>query len=143
MHAVFSGDLKTVQTLIKYGANIHHTNYIGRNVLHIACNQGDFAMIQYLIDVSPSLLDQEDDYGNTPFFIAVMAIRKQQIEIVKFLLEKGVDPNWKNRRNRTCLDCITEEYKPMIEFFHERRELLNEENQKKLNRLRLKSIFEM
>ena len=44
-----SRSLSRLKQLVAKGANIHHTNFDGESLLHVAASQGDMRMVQYLL----------------------------------------------------------------------------------------------
>jgi ankyrin repeat protein len=80
-------DLKLVNTLLKKGAHPNAKDEQGEPALYIARN---LDMLKVLINDPRANLNERDAGGNTLLF---RAIGQRKLEVVKFLLERGADPN--------------------------------------------------
>jgi ankyrin repeat protein len=89
--AVHSDDLKTVESLVRGGANVKAANRYGMTPLALACTNGNAAVIELLLkagaDPNATLPD-----GETALMTAA---RTGRVEAVKALLAHGADPNAK------------------------------------------------
>lgn len=68
------------------------------DLLMQAIDAGDVAKVKQFIDGDPSLIAARDEYQKTPLHHAASA---GNMEIVKFLLEKGADPTARDKWNVT------------------------------------------
>ena len=87
-------DVKTLQLLIDSGADVNDMRS-GRAALFTVTKEGN---LKFFIKNGANLALQ-DDKGNTPLHHAVS---KNRLEIVKVLLEAGVDTTIKNKRNKVA-----------------------------------------
>ena len=69
-------------------------------VLHTACTEGNIDIIEYLIDVMPSLIHATDTEKYTPLFHAVA---RGHLDIVHLFIKKGTDVMAKGKHGRTIL----------------------------------------
>ncbi|EKX34971.1 hypothetical protein GUITHDRAFT_42184, partial [Guillardia theta CCMP2712] len=69
-HAAHVGDVDTVRILLRQGANIDEKNYDGRTVLHIACAEGNYRMVEVLLNHGADK-NIKDRWGNTPLQEAI------------------------------------------------------------------------
>jgi ankyrin repeat protein len=72
------------------------------NGIHNAISSGDLKKVSELIEKDPTLLDLKDINGNTPLNIACGGFRKQ-LDIARYLINKGADINTKNNNGSTPL----------------------------------------
>ncbi|XP_006891941.1 PREDICTED: ankyrin repeat domain-containing protein 16 [Elephantulus edwardii] len=75
--------LEVVQCLVEHGANPLLKNKDGWNSFHIASREGDPAILEYLLTVSPTVWKTESKIKRTPLHTAAMHGR---VEAVKVLL---------------------------------------------------------
>ncbi|KAJ3435313.1 ankyrin repeat-containing protein [Anaeramoeba flamelloides] len=85
----------------------HLVDSKGRNCLHYICSRenADFKIIQYLIELSPSLLAQKDNYDRSPFFLFCLHNSLQRSTIICFL-NQGADPTEKDCKNRNLKSIL-------------------------------------
>jgi ankyrin repeat protein len=69
-----------------------YIHYDGKTQLHLACKDGNFALVNELLNLSVEINKQDSD-GVTALHIA------KHIEIVKMLIEAGANPNLHNHRS--------------------------------------------
>ncbi|KAI4339051.1 hypothetical protein MLD38_024035 [Melastoma candidum] len=129
--AAYDGDLHRLMHLIKSGANPNMSDYNGRSPLHIAASRGHDEMVAFLIEQGVCT-NNADNSGSTPLLEAVKqghnriasllcksgatlnmdnagellcsTIAKGDLELLKRLLENGMNPNAKNYDTRTGLN---------------------------------------
>ena len=80
--------------------NINDTNIHGETGLYIACKNGHYNIIKYLLDNYPSKIDinKKDTNNRTPLFISIV---EQKYDIVKLLLSM---PNITKSLNQKIID---------------------------------------
>ncbi|KAJ6243334.1 ankyrin repeat-containing protein [Anaeramoeba flamelloides] len=95
----------------------HLVDSKGRNCLHYICSRenADFKIIQYLIELSPSLLAQKDNYDRSPFFLFCLHNSLQRSTIICFL-NQGADPTEKDCKNRNVLNLIFQNESNLINY---------------------------
>ncbi|MEA2098688.1 MAG: ankyrin repeat domain-containing protein [Campylobacterota bacterium] len=82
---------------IKDGADVNEANENGETVLALALRyKCDIELIMYIINNGADIFDYDDEGVS----IFDMAVTYDNIEIVKYLIEKGVDVNQTYRRSR-------------------------------------------
>ncbi len=65
-----------------------------------AISQGDLASLRKLVDADPDLVSFCDSFGDT---LLLTAIDEEQVEIVRFLIAEGADPDVAVNDGYTCL----------------------------------------
>jgi len=84
--AAKAGDLDSIKTLIKQGANLNEpSDYDGKTSLHLACAEGHSEVVQLLLKNGASAYVR-DRRGRTPLF---EAIRNKRYMVVRYLLANG------------------------------------------------------
>lgn len=68
--------------------------------IHIAAAAGDLESIRQILDGNPDKVELRNYYGQSPLYVAV---DKYQVEAVRLLLERGADPDGKNKKGWTPL----------------------------------------
>ncbi|ONK57795.1 uncharacterized protein A4U43_C09F4170 [Asparagus officinalis] len=134
--AAFHGDLYHLKGLINVGADPNKTDYDGRTALHMATSRGYEDIVRFLIQRKANV-NSIDKFGNSPLLEAVKAghdrvaallvengailnledagsylckvTANSKIDILRRLLENGVDPNSKNYDQRTPLHVAAAE----------------------------------
>lgn len=83
--AVAAGDLKKIDMLKSYGANLSATNYDLRTALHVACAEGKEEVVRHLL-INGAAVHIRDRYDRSPLS---EAINHDHHEIIKLLLKCG------------------------------------------------------
>lgn len=90
-------DFLSVKKYIKDGADVNDANETGESVLAYALrNRCDMDLLMLLIDNGSDIFDFDDEGVS----IFDMSITYNNIEMVEYLIDKGVDVNFTNRRSR-------------------------------------------
>lgn len=84
-HAVVSGDIKKIDTLKSYGADLSAINYDNRTALHIACAEGKLDVVKHLL-INGAAVHIRDRYDRTPL---MEAISNDRHDIIKLLMKCG------------------------------------------------------
>jgi ankyrin repeat protein len=103
-----------LELLIDNGANIHLVDGENRSLLHIACDNGDLALVKYLIDKGVSLKIQ-DKNGWTPLHIACGPA--DDYELVHYLIQNGANPWACDVNQHTPLDLASQFQAKKVEFY--------------------------
>lgn len=84
--AVRSRDLNKLKALHEEGQLLQCSNRFGESILHMACRQGNFEMVQYLINEGNVSVRIKDDFGRTPMHDAFWS-PSPNFDLVDFLIE--------------------------------------------------------
>ena len=84
--AVRSRDLNKLKALHEEGQLLQCSNRFGESILHMACRQGNFEMVQYLINEGNVSIRIKDDFGRTPMHDAFWSAAPN-FDLVDFLIE--------------------------------------------------------
>ena len=91
-----NNDYMSVKKYLKDGADLEETNDIGESVLACALRaRCDMDLLMLLIDSGADIFDFDDEGVS----ILDMAITYDNIDMVKYLIENGMDVNQTNRRS--------------------------------------------
>ena len=98
--AVESGDLLTVDFLIRSGANIHAVDGINRNAILKACQHQDTDMVLYLEKSGCDLYHKDKD-GDSALHMACQNC--VDVKLIYYLLSRNLDVNARNTHGFTPL----------------------------------------
>jgi len=91
-----NNDYMSVKKYLKDGADLEETNDIGESVLACALRaRCDMDLLMLLIDNGADIFDFDEEGVS----ILDMAITYDNVEMVKYLIENGIDVNKTNRRS--------------------------------------------
>ena len=91
-----SNDYLNVKKYIRDGGDMDETNDVGESILACAIRaQCDFDLLMLLVDSGADAFDFDDEGVS----IFDMAITYNNIEMVEYLIEQGIDVNRTNRRS--------------------------------------------
>jgi hypothetical protein len=100
-YAAFLGATRTLDVLIKYGADVSKKDAIQQTPLHIAASSDKVAAAKTLLAASGIDVNASDHKGNTPLHLAA---KNGKVQMVKTLLEAtGIEVSKKNKKSRTPL----------------------------------------
>ncbi len=88
MVAAENGHIEVVELLLKHGADLSVTDARGNNILHIACNQGEFDVVKYLLSLNSVDINSRGREKSTP---VIVGAQKGHIEVVELLVKHGAD----------------------------------------------------
>jgi hypothetical protein len=138
--AVEKGLCKVVKFLLDKDKGLINqtTSSHGSNAFHHAAAFGQMEMMKLLIEYGIDV-NLKSDGGFDALMNACMG---DNLEAIKFLVELGFDPNVKNDYDDTCISHVAfRKHSQIVQYFLSNIHLLNEENVRKLNRVRLETIF--
>ena len=101
--------IKILNLLIKYGADVNTKNYEGTSLLDVSYRISESfdknkEMFKILVengfDLESRIKTGRSDYDYTPLMIAAL---RNDYDMVKYLLDKGANPNTANNENKTAL----------------------------------------
>lgn len=105
IEAIQDGNLDRVKSLVIQGGNPSITSVDGMNGIGIAARNGDYAMLDYLIQVDVPV-NNSDDIGNTPLH---WITEDGDYDIAGYLLDNGANVNVTNRNGMTPVMIATRE----------------------------------
>jgi len=135
---MWGGKVEKVKELLDSGMDVDVIlPQTARTPIYTAINFGMLDIIEFLVSRGADV-NFNDKYGEPPLLFAVAHAYP---EVCRFLLQKGADPNVKDRDGNSCLDRIKEytprkTYRALVPVFMEFEELLNDEEKKKLKKLK-------
>ncbi|XP_054768825.2 E3 ubiquitin-protein ligase MIB2-like [Lytechinus pictus] len=91
---VLEGDVKRVAELLQKNKGYVNISVQENTPLHLAAYQGHYQVVELLVKNGASLDDKDDD-GDTPL---ADAVHQDNQRIVKYMLERGADPNTTNTK---------------------------------------------
>uniref|UniRef100_A0ABD2WWG8 Uncharacterized protein n=1 Tax=Trichogramma kaykai TaxID=54128 RepID=A0ABD2WWG8_9HYME len=110
--AIFNGNINLVHILLSRGASPNSADKNGFTPLHFVCQREDdnVYLARTFFEIGekfnkPVRIDSRDEDGNTPLH---MAIHKDHVNLVGFLLRRGANPNSPNKDGETPLHRICE-----------------------------------
>ena|SRR5579862_769955 len=105
--AAGSGDLPTIQALLKKGANIEATAFDGLTPLDAAAKHGHLDVLKYLIDEGASVNGTTD----SPRTALGLAIIYEHTDCAKFLISRGGQLRGTKEWKRGVLDSLKRDKK--------------------------------
>ncbi|XP_062595975.1 serine/threonine-protein phosphatase 6 regulatory ankyrin repeat subunit C-like [Saccostrea cucullata] len=104
--AAWGGNIDLLNFLLEKGFDVKTKTNDGKTVLHQCCMNGELEMCKYLVNTYPHLLDVKDNNGGNALHDAAWA---GNIDLLNFLLEKGLDVKTKRNDGKTVLHlcCMT------------------------------------
>ncbi|XP_075699980.1 60 kDa lysophospholipase isoform X2 [Rhinoderma darwinii] len=88
--AAKTGDINALEAIRDMGANLSSEDYDGRTPLHVACCEGHYQVVQYLLNNGATVY-AKDRYGDTPL---MNAVKFRQIEVINLLRQTGAHLSW-------------------------------------------------
>ncbi|XP_057709722.1 myotrophin [Corythoichthys intestinalis] len=100
--ALQTGDMDVVETKMQT-KDVNESLSSGSKPIHHACDYGQTCVLEFLISKGADI-NAPDKHGFTPLLIATF---EEHCNIVKVLLEKGADKDWKGPDGKTASE-VTE-----------------------------------
>lgn len=135
---MWGGTVEKVKELLDSGIDANVIiKQTAKTPIYTAINFGMLDIIEFLVSRGAEV-NFKNKNEETPLLFAVAHAYP---EVCRFLLQKGADPNVKDRDGNSCLDRIKEytprnTYRALVPVFMEFEELLNDEEKKKLKKLK-------
>ncbi|XP_062589127.1 serine/threonine-protein phosphatase 6 regulatory ankyrin repeat subunit B-like [Saccostrea cucullata] len=98
--AAWGGNIKVFKLLIDEGLDVYDKTNKGKTVLHKCCINGKVQICEYLVSHQPQLLTVQDNDGLNALHDTAIG---GNVELFKFLLEKGLDVHSKTGSGQTVL----------------------------------------
>lgn len=134
-------DISDVDECLSAKVNVFAVNELGNNCIHMAAGNGHVELIKHITEnniiVNESsdedtkkrnlimLINTQNKYLNTPLHWAVL---NHQVEIVKLLLDLGVDASLRNIDHQTALTlAVSAEQEDLVELLAPRTSSFDEE----------------
>jgi ankyrin repeat protein len=116
------GNESMLALLINFQARTDILDFKGRPPIFYAIMYGDKNMVYFLNNQNPSMLIVKDKFGNNALHIAII-FSNNPSEIVKYLLDNGINPDEKNNKGLTPMELS----KNRIEYIKQEEENENTE----------------
>ena len=126
--ATSCGDVKTVETLLKLGANVNTQNRKKQTPLHLASYRAEHAIAKILLENGANVYAQ-DSNGRTPLHEACFI--EANLEMVQILLKHHANVNKRTRTRKTPLHyaCLYSEGPDIVEILLENGASLNAQDE--------------
>ncbi|XP_062573887.1 serine/threonine-protein phosphatase 6 regulatory ankyrin repeat subunit B-like [Saccostrea cucullata] len=98
--AAWGGNIDLFKFLVEKGFDINVSSNDGKTVLHLCCMNGELEMCKHLTENNSHLLCIKDRIGNNVLHAAAWG---GNIDLFKFLMEKGFDINVSSNDGKTVL----------------------------------------
>lgn len=104
--------IEKIKLFLKFGADPNITNYTYLNCLYWACYRGSAELVKLLVDNGAVINPKIYRFEPTPAFEAYNrydspnGYNADYLEIIKLLIQNGLDINYKNRDGNTLLHFI-------------------------------------
>ena len=119
--AVLTKKIEAVKILLKNGSNIDELSTVTRlfsyqeSSLHMAVRNGDFTMVQYLID-NKANINIKNGLEHTPL---ATSIQLSQTKIAEILIQNGADLKYANQYGTSVIDyAIHNDNKKMVQILN-------------------------
>jgi ankyrin repeat protein len=115
-YAAGSGFIECIDLLIKHGADVNAENIWKVTPITIAMLNNHKGTVKRLLQEESVDVNGKDDNGRTLLSLAVSSVEEPgSVEFVKYLLDKGADPNLCDVNKKSCLHILAS-YKHMREY---------------------------
>lgn len=121
--------LNMIKTLIRLGVNVTAVDTQNENVLFNVTRNLDKKLILLLLDSDSFNINHQNIYGETIFFELVLKGGVNHLDLIKLYLEKGANPNIKNKNGKTIIEILID-----LTLHYENNKPIDLELEKKINR---------
>lgn len=97
--AVGRADIDLCRWLLESGFESNFLNYEGSNILHLGARSYNLELMKLLFKYNGDI-NKQNNYGNTPLH------QIKNMDMVKFLIEHGADPNIRNYKGKNAREEI-------------------------------------
>ncbi|WP_157153084.1 ankyrin repeat domain-containing protein [Brachyspira murdochii] len=112
-----------VKILLKAGADVNAANTYGETALHISSHKLYADIVQTLIDYKVNINAVNNDGDNALIMVFMSADKSENmIPVARLLCDNGIDVNFRDKKGRTALTYVKENYKKadtLIAFLNE------------------------
>ncbi len=122
--AVKSSRLKMARLLLRRGANLQDRDNEGATAVHMATRSLNF--LKFLVEESGAEVNVKTNDGSTPLHWALNLIHSYNVEVARYLVAHGVDPEGKNINGLTAFEKPSSS-KEEAKWLANIRQTLNEE----------------
>ena len=94
--ACLNGDIKTIDSLCRHGANPYHKSLSGSLAIHACAQYNTIEAVNYMITLAPDSINSECHAGYTPLssiFKNIECKINAQLPVIHYLLSNGANPN--------------------------------------------------
>lgn len=100
--AVAKDQIEIVESLLQKGAQVGARSKDGKNLMHVARS----VRMAEILSQANVPIDEADAEGRTPLS---QAVRNDQLELVRFLVSKGANVQWRSKKKETLLHLAVSE----------------------------------
>ncbi|XP_061171283.1 putative ankyrin repeat protein RF_0381 [Saccostrea echinata] len=117
--AAFGGNIDLLKFLLKKGLDITRTIYDGKTVLHLCCRKGKIDLCECLVKTYSQLPYAKDNNGHSALHDAALG---GNVDLIRFLLERGLDINSTRNDGKTvlhlcCMNSMTDMCKYLVKMY--------------------------
>ena len=125
--AIRDGDIEEIKLFLKKGVDIEIKNDNGCTPLIIACSEGRFDAVKFLVEVAAADIENVDKNGWTPL---LYSCHHGKLEIVKYLVEMGADVDKSNGRGSVTplISCFINNHTEIMKFLIEQGANVDKDN---------------
>ncbi|XP_067653296.1 ankyrin repeat domain-containing protein 50-like [Haliotis asinina] len=98
--AAYKGHKKVVELLVKHGADLSLATAKGNSILHMACSQGEYDVVKYLVALNSVDINSRGNKQMTP---VMLAAEKGYKNVVQLLVDNGARLPLKDNDGKTLL----------------------------------------
>ena len=111
--------LNKLQSLVEFGADVNARDKKGETPLHNACICSCAEIVSYLLQNGANI-NAKSNRGLTSLHLACMTTSKNSFDIIKLLLDQGIDVNVGDFDNKTALFYVSESNNYAVKYLVQR-----------------------